>query len=133
LTKLDNRNKMPKFKIIKGEGLEATIEKSEHKPTEFEVSNVKDHIEAVEKSIVEITAKLGMEKATVTNIENNYPGVKVLEEETKQACYLMLKSKMEIVPLEDKLKQLKDSMEEYKEELKELKDQTGIDIWKKKK
>jgi len=38
-----------KFKIIKGEGLKATIEKSEHEPTQFEVINVKNHCEAVKK------------------------------------------------------------------------------------
>lgn len=122
---------MPKYKIIKGKGLEATIEKSEHKPTSFEAKKVKEHLDAVEKTIKELTAKIGMEKATVVNIDNNYPEIKKLKEETKQACYLSLKSKMATLPLEDKLKELEESLKEYKKELKEIKDQTGIDIWKK--
>lgn len=124
---------MPKYKIIKGESLEATIEKSEHKPTEFKVSDVVAHVEAVEKAIKELESKISLEEAIVKNIEKQHPAISKINEQLKQACYLSLKSKLAIVPAKDKLKQLKESMEEYKSELKELKDQTGIDIWKKKK
>ena len=124
---------MPKFKIIKGEGLEATIEKSEHKPTKFEVKNVVEHIGAVDKAIKETEAKIGLEKAIIANISKQHPQVLKINEQVRQACYLFMKSKLAIVPVQDQLDKLKDSMKEYEEELNELKDQTGIDIWKKKK
>ena len=124
---------MPKYKIIKGDGLEAVIEKTEHEPTQFEAINVKNHLEAVEKTIEELEAKIKLEEAIITNIENNHPGIKVIDEELKQACYLSIKSKMAIIPAKQKLDELNKSMDEYKKELKEIKSQTGINIWKKKK
>ena len=122
---------MPKYKIIKGEGLEATIEKTEHEPTEFEINTVMVHVEAVEKTIKELEAKISLEKAIIKNIEDQHPGVVALNEQLRQSCYLYMKSKLAIVPAKGQLDKLKKSMKEYKEELNELKDQTGIDIWKK--
>ena len=122
---------MPKYKIIKGKGIEATIEKSEHAPTEFEVKNVAEHVEAVNKTIKETEAKISLEKAIITNIGNQHPGVLAMNEQLRQACYLYMKSKLALVPAKEGLKQLNESMDEYKEELNELKEQTGIDIWKK--
>lgn len=121
---------MPRFKIIKGEGLNATIEKSNHAPTEFTIESVKKHVEAVKTTIKEMDAKIGLEKAMLSNIEKNHSAILKLSEKLRQACYLQMKSKMAILQAEEKLKALKGSMDEYNEELEEVKEQTGIDLIK---
>jgi uncharacterized coiled-coil DUF342 family protein len=120
---------MPKFKIIEGEGIDTVMEKSEHLPTQFNVKDVKTHLDAVNKAITELEAKIKLEEAIVGNIERNHPGILVLEEEIRQACYLYMKSKMAIVPAQEQLDGLKKSMEEYKEEIDSMAEQTGINIF----
>ena len=119
---------MPKFKIIKGKGLEAIIEKTEHLPTTFSLDKVKEHINAVKKTIKETDAKISLEEAMVKNIERNHPGLDTLSEELKQACYLLLKSRLAILPAQAHVDELKKSLVEYNEELKEIEDQTGLKI-----
>ena len=118
-----------KFKIIKGEGLKATIEKSEHEPTQFEVINVKNHCEAVKKTIKELGAKIKLEEAMISNIERNHKELQNLDETLIQACYLLTKSKLAILPAQEKLDELNGSMKEYQKEIDLLEEQTGIKIW----
>ena len=122
-----------KFKIIQGKGLEATIEKTEHKPTEFKVKDVKNHCDAVEKTIKELSAKIKLEEAMISNIERNHKELQNLDETLIQACYLLTKSKLAILPAQEKLDELRKSMKEYKEEIDLLEEQTGIKIWETKK
>jgi hypothetical protein len=118
---------MPKFKLISGEGIEATLEKSEHAPTQFEIKSVKSHYDAVTKAVTELEAQIRLEEAIMNNVANNHE-IMILSDEIRQACYLYIKSKMAITGAQDKLDGLKQSLSEYDKELAEVKEQTGLDF-----
>jgi len=62
----------------------------------------------------------------IINIERNHKELQNLDETLIQACYLLTKSKLAILPAQEKLDELKGSMKEYEKEIDLLEEQTGI-------
>lgn len=120
---------MPKYKVISMEDDTIKIEKTDFK-VEFATKEVKEHYENLQKALKECEAKISLEEATQTNIINNHSEVKELKEEIKQACYLLIKSILDIQPFVQRSQQITKALKEYDEELEEIKKQTEIDILK---
>lgn len=118
---------MPKYKILQGEGLDSQIEKTDF-ATDFSLKDLKINYEKVKKMIVELTAKKGVEDATMVNIETNHEIVKTLIPETIAAVYLWQEAKNRSIECQEKLDTLNDYIKEYEAEFQGIKEQTGISI-----
>ena len=111
----------------KKDGEEGVIIKVGHS-VEFNIGDVRPHIEKMEKLKKELTAQVELEKAKQANIEAHHEVVKTLEGEQKAAIAIHYTSDSIIAQAESKLKEIEALLAEYAKELKEIEEQTGITV-----
>lgn len=106
------------------EGEEDKVVKTGH-PYEFTMTQVRENMTAIAKSIKELTAKLTYEKAKLTNIEQFHPEVLELGPETLAACKLYLDIKMVAEKVEAALNEMTMQYASNEAEIAEITLQTG--------
>lgn len=78
------------------------------------------------KTIQSIEAEVGIKKALVANVENNYPEVKEIDEKMQIACHTYYEANKYIKIAEEKLTEFKEAQKELELEINEIQEQTGI-------
>lgn len=118
---------MPTYKILEGEGLEATIEKTGFTTT-FTMKPVKEAIEKNKQTIRELDSMIKVEKAKMVNVENNHEIVKTIDPLEAVAVAVWQRAKDKVSELEAQQAEVQRFNDEFEPELKEIEEQTGITI-----
>lgn len=113
------------YKIKEGE--EGIIVKCGHE-VEFKMSEVRPHMEKLQKAKEKHAAQIELEVAKQRNVEDNHPVIGGLTDEEMTAAAIYHESKGTQKTSEDQIKAIDELLESYEKELKEIEAQTGLTV-----
>ena len=113
------------IKPQENEGEEAVIVKT-GQTHEFKMSEVKAHLDKIEKAKKELSAQIELEAAKMANVEEHHPFVKEFEGERLAAVAIYAETKTRHKVCSEKLEQIEKVEAETLADLEEVKTQTGL-------
>jgi hypothetical protein len=119
---------MAKFEIVERneeDPAASKIVKSDF-TTEITLKDNEDAHKSNKKGIEQIEAEVKIKKAIMTNIENNHPEIKDIDEKTQMMCHTYHEASRFIKFAEDKLEEFKKAQVDLEAEIADIKSQTGL-------
>jgi patatin-like phospholipase/acyl hydrolase len=118
---------MPTYKIIEIalDPKDSLIEKSGITVT-FSLHNIEADVAYLNKALKEIEGKLGIESATMANVERTHPHIAAMTPEDLVAAFLYKQSSGFVTIAKEKIAEINKQINDYKMETEEIKAQTGI-------
>lgn len=95
---------------------------------EFKMSDVKAHMEKLDKLQRELEGQIKLEEAKMVNVFDRHDAVHNLTDEQMNAISVYYEAKKLKTKCEAKLKEVEEAKIEYQDELVEIKDQIGVTL-----
>lgn len=109
------------------EGQEDIIVKTGHE-VEFKMSDVRTHMERIDKLEKEMKAQVELEQAKIENVKSLHAKVAELSPTEIVGAEIVAQASGIIAKCEAKLKEVETVKAEYAKELVDLKEQTGLEL-----